>query len=215
MSVCVAEPAVRAKAGELRRAKTESSARGGQERRTREVKVTCTLTLPSPGRTKAEEVKRRLASLLKLITLPAATNELLIARYEAMAAAIQVVPEREATALRTKEAQGTIGVHSSVELKQGLSSEAGSIADTARICFERGLTALDRRLLTESSDEVFAEFGRVYQSTESEGKEQWSLRLPRPLYLKALVLSKERGISRSHLACLCLAVGLAELRGTR
>lgn len=111
--------------------------------------------------------------------------------------------------LRTKSAQGTIGVTSFRLLKSRLESIGGGLSEAGRECFEAGFRVLIDRLWVESSSAVMEDFQKAYKLYATEDTEQWSLRLPRPLYVKAVTTAKAREVSQSHLACLCLAVGLS------
>ncbi|OGA88978.1 MAG: hypothetical protein A2Z90_14190 [Burkholderiales bacterium GWA2_64_37] len=78
----------------------------------------------------------------------------------------------------------------------------------ARELFERGLARLEERLWDESSASVFADFARSYEHFKSDENKQWSLRVPRKLFIRGQLVAKEYEISQSQLACWCLAMGL-------
>lgn len=114
---------------------------------------------------------------------------------------------------RTKQAQGTIGVVSSVHLRQTLINEAEDLeqptAALSRQLFEKGLERLEERLWNESSADVLREYKRAYEHFNGDNDtQQWSLRVPRRTYLRAVMLAREHGISQSQLACWCIAMGL-------
>lgn len=110
--------------------------------------------------------------------------------------------------VRTKSAQATIGVTSSLLLKNKLESLGFGLSEVARECFELGFNRLSSRLWEESSALVMEDFQRAHKKFVSDENEQWSLRIPRPIYIKAVATAKERGLSQSSLACLCISMGL-------
>ena len=116
------------------------------------------------------------------------------------------------TAVRTKQAQGTFGVTSSSHMRQVILNEADDrdldASVLARELFERGLARLEERLWDESSASVFADFARAYEHFKSDENKQWSLRVPRKLFVRGQLVAKEYEISQSQLACWCLAMGL-------
>ena len=116
------------------------------------------------------------------------------------------------TAVRTKQAQGTFGVTSSSHKRQVILNEADDrdldASVLARELFERGLARLEERLWDESSASVFADFARAYEHFKSDENKQWSLRVPRKLFVRGQLVAKEYEISQSQLACWCLAMGL-------
>lgn len=116
------------------------------------------------------------------------------------------------TAVRTKQAQGTFGVTSSSHMRQVILNEADDrdldASVLARELFERGLARLEERLWDESSASVFADFARSYEHFKSDENKQWSLRVPRKLFIRGQLVAKEYEISQSQLACWCLAMGL-------
>ncbi|WBY00047.1 hypothetical protein PE066_11190 [Ramlibacter tataouinensis] len=112
--------------------------------------------------------------------------------------------------VRTKEPNSTIGVTSTEYLRAFLVEHAGELDQqtsvVARDMFERGLELFEKRLWDEASAAVLKDFRASYAEFQSDNTKQWSLRLPRKRYLKAVLLAKEQGISLSELACLCIAV---------
>ena len=116
------------------------------------------------------------------------------------------------TAVRTKQAQGTFGVTSSSHMRHVILNEADDrdldASVLARELFERGLARLEERLWDESSASVFADFARAYEHFKSDENKQWSLRVPRKLFVRGQLVAKEYEISQSQLACWCLAMGL-------
>lgn len=116
------------------------------------------------------------------------------------------------TAVRTKQAQGTFGVTSSSHMRQVILNEADDrdldASVLARELFERGLARLEERLWDESSASVFADFAQAYEHFKSDENKQWSLRVPRKLFIRGQLVAKEYEISQSKLACWCLAMGL-------
>jgi hypothetical protein len=121
-------------------------------------------------------------------------------------------PQAAASAVRTKQAQGTFGVTSSFHMRQVIFDEAedrGVEASVlARELFELGLSRLEERLWDESSKSVLADFARAYDHFKSDDNKQWSLRLPRKVYIRGQLLAKQHELSQSQLACWCLAIGL-------
>lgn len=59
----------------------------------------------------------------------------------------------------------------------------------------------------ESSASVFADFTGAYEHFKSDENKQWSLRVPRKLFIRGQLVAKYE-ISQSQLACWCLAMGL-------
>jgi hypothetical protein len=120
----------------------------------------------------------------------------------------------KAEVVRTKETNATIGVTSSGRLYDQLRNIAAdtgvATAHVARRLFEEGLNTLDERLWDEASASVLKEFASISGDFGSEVGEtkQWSLRLARTAYLKALFVAKEHGLSRSELADWCIAFGV-------
>ncbi|MBX3660726.1 MAG: hypothetical protein KF740_20010 [Ramlibacter sp.] len=116
------------------------------------------------------------------------------------------------TAVRTTQAQGKFGVTSSSHIHQVIANEAEDrdleVSALARELFERGLSRLEERLWDESSTSVLADFARTYEHFETDENKQWSLRVPRKVYIRGQLLAKEHELSRSRLACWCLAMGL-------
>ena len=183
--------------------------------------VTVTITLIGKGRarriaaqaaTHGDKLKHgveRLVEGLLATPHPAANLGRLASRIE-QAGAKKTTEVSEP--VRTKASQCTIGVNScgSVHAElQRLSSEAlQNFATVAREAFERGLQSLDERLWSESSKSVLDEFSNTYASFEQDEKKQWSLRISRRAYIKAVLLARENGISQSQLACLCIAAAL-------
>lgn len=110
--------------------------------------------------------------------------------------------------VRTKCAQATIGVTSSILLKSRLESLRVGLSEAARECFELGFGRLSSRLWEEPSAVVMEDFQQAYKMFASEGNEQWSLRIPRPIYIQAVTTAKEQGLSQSSMACLCISMGL-------
>lgn len=121
--------------------------------------------------------------------------------------------EDKSAAIRTKSAQSTIGVTSSKELHAQIARQAQALgiafAEQARKAFERGFQSLEERLWEESSVVVSRDFESSYGKYSSADTTQWSLRVPRNIYVRAVVIAKERGISQSALACWCLSYGNA------
>jgi hypothetical protein len=113
--------------------------------------------------------------------------------------------------LRTKPAQETIGVHSSVVFHHFIVEQArgakSSKADFARLCFDLGMEEFDGRLWTERSAVVLKDFQDTLRSVDENRKEQWSLRLPRKKFLKAISMATEYEMSRSQFALLCVVRG--------
>jgi hypothetical protein len=121
-------------------------------------------------------------------------------------------PQAAASAVRTKQARETVGVTSSPHMRQVIFHEAedrGVEASVlARELFERGLSRFEERLWDESSKSVLADFARAYEHFKSDDNKQWSLRVPRTVYIRGQLLAKEHELSQSQLACWCLAMGL-------
>ncbi len=113
--------------------------------------------------------------------------------------------------LRTKPAQETIGVHSSVGFHYFIGEQAkvakSSKADFARLCFDLGMEEFDGRMWTERSVTVLKDFQDTLRSVDEGRKEQWSLRLPRKKFLKAISMATEYEMSRSQFALLCVVRG--------
>lgn len=118
-------------------------------------------------------------------------------------------PDNKAETVRTKSAQSTIGVTSSKELRELIAQEAQKLgvpfAEAARRAFERGFQVLEDRLWEESSAVVSKDFEDFYGRFSSVETTQWSLRVARNTYVRAIVIARERGISQSALACWCLS----------
>lgn len=119
----------------------------------------------------------------------------------------------ESPAVRTKQPKNTIGVVSAVHLWSTIDNEAEdrdeTVAEVARDLFERGLNRFEERLWIESSKVVLEDFERAYEHFRAdETTKQWSLRIPRRVYLQSVLLAREYGLSQSKLACWCLSVGL-------
>ncbi|MCV2438167.1 hypothetical protein [Paucibacter sp. DJ2R-2] len=118
-------------------------------------------------------------------------------------------PDNKSEKVRTKSAQSTIGVTSSKELRELIGHEAQKLgiplAEAARRAFERGFQILEDRLWEESSAVVSKDFEDYYGRYSSVETIQWSLRVARNTYVRAVVIARERGISQSALACWCLS----------
>lgn len=136
------------------------------------------------------------------------------ASVKRLTASLQTVPKTvDVRAERTKQAQETIGVVSSVHLRETITNEAEELEQTAaafsRELFEKGLARLEERLWSESSAEVLRDFKEAYEHfTDDPATKQWSLRVPRRTYLRSVMLAREYEISLSQLACWCVSIGL-------
>lgn len=117
-----------------------------------------------------------------------------------------VTQERQRTA--TKSLQKTIGVYSKTSLIDLIIKE-GDRSATARDLFAKGFRALDKRLDSEDSKDVFASFQAAYDALPVSPNQQWSLRLDPKAYGRAVVRAGEYGCSASNLAALCLAYALS------
>jgi hypothetical protein len=133
-----------------------------------------------------------------------ATRKMLLASAPGLRA--ETVSEPRA---RTKSTQHTIGVLSTTTLKELLGTRGdASFAECAREVFVCGLERLDERLWSEDSALVLNDFRSMYKRFEEGAKEQWSLRVAKSHYSKALTIAKEYGLSQSYVACMCLAAGI-------
>ncbi len=172
--------------------------------------LTVTITIPVRGASqryllrRPERLRVEVANLVEgVLATPCPT-----ASVKRLAAQVHA-PQ---TAVRTKQAQGTFGVTSSSHMRQVILNEAEArdldASALARELFERGLAQLEERLWDESSASVFADFARSYEHFKSDENKQWSLRVPRKLFIRGQLVAKEYEISQSQLACWCLAMGL-------
>lgn len=177
-----------------------------------------TITLPrgharaGHAATHMEKLRTRVERLvggLYAVSRPTAKLEQLVGCLEAAAAEKSVTVFE---AVRTKTPFATFGVNSVVSLHVELKAQAAereqSFAMVARELFELGFKTLDQRLWDEPSKVVLGSFKDAYAVYGQGKSDQWSLRVPRKLHLKALLLAQEHGISQSQLACWCIATAL-------
>lgn len=195
------------------------------DHKARTVVVNFELSVTSLGQSKhLSDTVNKLQDGLKRI-LGDTTSDLaaIVERIEALAAAVDSNSNSNAvplisseSALRTKAEQGTIGVYSSDQLQTQLrelsAGRSEPFAQTVRVCFEQGLQEFDALSWTTASAQLRQTFESAYANFNPKSKSQWSLRLPRQSFLKALSLAHEYGVARSEFSCWCLAQGLLSLQ---